>query len=55
MEREDHHRGLRLRLLGGFSAWVDGRPVDHGAWRRRKVSRLVKLLALAPDHRLHRE
>jgi DNA-binding SARP family transcriptional activator len=47
--------GLRLRLLGGFSAWVDGRPVDAGAWRRRKVSRLVKLLALAPDHRLHRE
>lgn len=46
---------LRLRLLGGFSAWVDGRPVDAGAWRRRKVSRLVKLLALAPDHRLHRE
>jgi DNA-binding SARP family transcriptional activator len=46
---------LRLRLLGGFSAWVDGRPVEHAAWRRRKVSRLVKLLALAPDHRLHRE
>jgi len=47
--------GLRLRLLGGFSAWVDGRPVQADAWRRRKVSRLVKLLALAPDHRLHRE
>ena len=47
--------GLRLRLLGGFSAWVDGRPIEPGAWRRRKVSRLVKLLALAPDHRLHRE
>jgi DNA-binding SARP family transcriptional activator len=48
-------RGLRLRLLGGFAAWVDGRPVDDRAWRRRKVSRLVKLLALAPGHRLHRE
>src|SRR3954471_12191370 len=47
--------GLRLRLLGGFSAWGDGRPVEADAWRRRKVSRLVKLLALAPDHRLHRE
>ncbi len=55
MWRDDDRRGLRLRLLGGFSAWVDGRPVDPGAWRRRKVSRLVKLLALAPDHRLHRE
>jgi DNA-binding SARP family transcriptional activator len=46
---------LRLRLLGGFAAWIDDRPVDGGAWRRRKVSRLVKLLALAPEHRLHRE
>src|SRR4051794_28414381 len=47
--------GLRLRLLGGFAAWVDGCPVDDGAWSRRKVSRLVKLLALAPQQRLHRE
>ena len=47
--------GLRLRLLGGFAAWVDGVPVDAAAWRRRKVSRLVKLLALEPEHRLHRE
>ena len=47
--------GLRLRLLGEFAAWVDGGPVDHGAWRRRKVGRLVKLLAVAPEHRLHRE
>src|SRR4051794_41502626 len=47
--------GLWLQLLGGFAAWVDGARVDDGAWRRRKVSRLVKLLALAPDHRLHRE
>src|SRR4051794_36454796 len=49
------HRGLGLRLLGGFAAWVDGAPVDGATWRRRKVSRLVKLLALAPEHRLHRE
>jgi DNA-binding SARP family transcriptional activator len=48
-------RGLRLRLLGGFAAWVDGVPLDDGAWSRRKVSRLVKLLALAPEQRLHRE
>lgn len=47
--------GLRLRLLGAFAAWVDGVPVDDAAWSRRKVSRLVKLLALAPEHRLHRE
>ena len=47
--------GLRLRLLGGFSAWVDDAPVDECEWKRRKVSRLVKLLALAPEHRLHRD
>src|SRR4051812_6314556 len=46
--------GLRLRLMGGFAAWVDGEPVDAAAWRRRKVGRLVKLLALAPERRLHR-
>ena len=47
--------GLRLRLMGGFAAWVDGVQVDPAAWRRRKVGRLVKLLALQPEHRLHRE
>ena len=47
--------GLRLRLMGGFAAWVDHELVNPDAWRRRKVSRLVKLLALAPEHRLHRE
>src|SRR4051812_1087343 len=41
--------------MGGFAAWVDGEPVDAAAWRRRKVGRLVKLLALAPERRLHRE
>ena len=53
--REAGSRGLRLRLMGGFAAWVDGEPVDPGPWRRRKVSRIVKLLALAPEHRLHRD
>src|SRR3954447_22904859 len=48
-------QGLRLRLMGGFAAWVDDEPVAAAAWRRRKVSRLVKLLALAPGQRLHRE
>src|SRR3954467_2471151 len=47
--------GLRLRLMGGFAAWVDGAMVDPAGWRRRKVGRLVKLLALEPEHRLHRD
>jgi predicted ATPase len=45
----------RIELLGGFSAVADGRPVPEGAWRLKKARELVKLLALAPQHRLHRE
>src|SRR5512132_2430277 len=41
-------------LLGGFSAAVDGDPVPDSAWRLKKARELVKLLALAPDHRPHR-
>jgi hypothetical protein len=29
--------------------------VRHDGWRLRKAAALVKLLALAPGHRLHRE
>ena len=47
--------GLRLWLLGGFRAEVGGQPVPERQWRRTKACSLVKLLALAPRHRLHRE
>jgi DNA-binding SARP family transcriptional activator len=47
--------GLRIRLLGGFEVTVDDRPVAADAWRLRKAKTLVKLLALARSHRLHRE
>lgn len=46
---------VRVTLLGGFAAVVDGVEVEDGAWRLRKARELVKLLALAPGHRLHRE
>jgi DNA-binding SARP family transcriptional activator len=46
---------LRIWLLGGFRVELDGRPVTDEAWRRNRARALVKLLALAPDHRLHRE
>lgn len=46
---------VRLRLLGDFSVWVGSRAVGEGAWHLRKAKSLVKLLALAPGHRLHRE
>lgn len=44
-----------MSLLGGFAAAVDGMPVPETAWRLKKARELVKLLALAPGHRLHRE
>ena len=44
-----------VRLLGGFALAVDGQSVEAGTWRLRKARTLVKLLALAPGPRLHRE
>ena len=46
---------LRIELLGGFRVACGARAVPAAAWRRRKAAALVKLLALAPGHRLHRE
>ena len=46
---------VEVTLLGGFAATVDGRQVSPRAWRLKKGRELVKLLALASDHRLHRE
>ncbi|MGV9991135.1 AfsR/SARP family transcriptional regulator [Streptomyces sp. NPDC003374] len=46
---------VRIRLLGGFAVAVGDRPVAAGAWRLRKARSLLKLLCLAPGHRMHRE
>jgi predicted ATPase/DNA-binding SARP family transcriptional activator len=46
---------LSVRLLGGFEVEVDGDRVAPAAWRLRKAADLIKLLGLAPGHRLHRE
>ena len=46
---------VRIQLLGGFRVDVDGRTVEERAWRHRRGADLVKLLALAPAHRLPRE
>ena len=47
-------REIQISLLGGFSVTIDGEPVPD-RWRLRKAKTLVKLLALAPSHRLHRD
>ena len=46
---------VRVQLLGGFRVSVGTRTVEEGAWRLRKAANLVKLLALAPGQRMHRE
>jgi DNA-binding SARP family transcriptional activator len=46
---------LRVELLDGFRVFVDEREVPSESWRRSKAAGVVKLLALAPAHRLHRE
>src|SRR5215208_3972139 len=46
---------VRVLLLGGFRLWVGRRLIEEDRWRLRKAKGLLKLLALAPGHRLHRE
>ncbi|HEX8918055.1 MAG TPA: tetratricopeptide repeat protein [Chloroflexota bacterium] len=46
---------LDIRLFGGFRVTVEGHAIPADAWRLRKAAALVKLLALTPGHRLHRD
>src|SRR5919112_1963343 len=46
---------VRVWLLGGFQVSVGSRIISQDAWRLRKAATLVKLLSLAPGHRLYRE
>ncbi|MFI1996145.1 BTAD domain-containing putative transcriptional regulator [Actinoplanes sp. NPDC020271] len=46
---------MQIRLLGEFGVDRDGTPVQAGQWRLRKARTLVKLLALAPGQRMHRD
>lgn len=69
MYRQHHHphRGDRsaartttqtwvaIDVLGGFEVVVDGLPTPDRGWSRRSAAALVKILALAPGHHLHRE
>ncbi|HEX6347797.1 MAG TPA: BTAD domain-containing putative transcriptional regulator, partial [Candidatus Dormibacteraeota bacterium] len=45
----------RVGLMGGFRVEVDEQPVPEDRWRHRRGADLVKILALAPGHRLPRE
>ncbi|MDX2008177.1 MAG: tetratricopeptide repeat protein [Meiothermus sp.] len=46
---------LRIQLFGSFQTSVETVSLGAEGWRRRKASDVVKLLALQPQGRLHRE
>lgn len=47
---------VRLYLSGGFRAFRDDDEIPSGLWDRRTSARtVIKILAMAPDHRMHRE
>jgi DNA-binding SARP family transcriptional activator len=53
--RGEKRMAVRVWLLGRFRVSVGVRTIPQDAWRLRKAATLVKLLALAPGHRMHRE
>ena len=46
---------IQITLLGRFAVTVGGVPVACASWKRRHAAAIVKVLALAPGRRLHRE
>lgn len=46
---------ISITLLGRFGVSIDGRAIPTADWRRDRAAALVKLLAITPAHRLHRE
>ncbi|MFL5911733.1 MAG: ATP-binding protein [Gaiellaceae bacterium] len=46
---------IHITLLGRFVVTVDGVPVAESGWTRRHAAALVKVLAMAPARRMHRE
>jgi DNA-binding SARP family transcriptional activator len=46
---------LFIQLLGRFAVRVDGEEVPSIAWKRDRAASILKLLAVSPQHRVHRE
>ena len=44
-----------IRLIGGFSISNGQETISSTAWKSHRARNLVKLLALTPGHRLHRD
>ena len=55
MNRNAVDQILDIQLLGGFTVRVGETVLPEEAWHLKRARSLIKLLALAPAHRLHRE
>jgi DNA-binding SARP family transcriptional activator/tetratricopeptide (TPR) repeat protein len=53
--REAQVSRTRITVLGGFRVERDGVVAPEHGWRRKQAAALVKMLALAPNRRAHRE
>lgn len=51
----DNPPPLKINLLGRFQVQRGDTLIDEEAWTRRKVQMLLKLLAVSPEHRRHKE
>jgi len=47
--------GISIHMLGGFRVACDGETLIDAGWRPAKAAAIVKLLALQPEHTLHRD
>ncbi len=54
-DEADVRARVHVRLLDGFEVRVEGMPKPVGRWTKRYAAALVKLLALSPGGRLHRD
>jgi hypothetical protein len=46
---------MRVWMLSGFRISIGARTLGENTWQLRKAAAIVKLLALSPGQRLHRE
>ncbi len=46
---------MQIQLLGGFAISIGDALLPQEKWSSRRVRSLLKLLALSPGHRLHRD
>jgi len=53
--KRDVGAALAIYLLGPFRILVSGKTVEHSQWARPQAKVLLKLLALEPQHQLHRQ